>query len=313
MEKILFYVNGHAGAEANLETAAAMARNSGAALTLVDVIDKLPREFLRLRPSIGMDSLEHLAAEEAYGALESLAQRARDLGAVAGAKVLVGVPSMVLLREVQSGGYDMLAVSAHRRASLRERVFGGAAQQLMRACPCPVLVIRPQAGEPAGEVLAAVAPESGDPARTAASVAILEAAVALARMQNCALRIVHCWALAGEGVLLRTAGIHRAQLAALLSAAHRSARAAVADLLRRVDLGGVKYSVSLRKGDPLKVVAELADTRRVNVLVLGAPRRSTVAGFLAGSLADELFWGVGCPVATVNNNNLTAPGVSRAA
>ncbi len=313
IEKILFYVNGDAGVEANLDRVAAMARNSGAALTLVDVIDKLPRELLRLRPSVGMDSLEELAAEDVSGNLEALALRAAHLGALADTKVLVGVPSAVLPREVQRGGYDLLAVSGRRRASIKERMLGGTVQRLMRACPCPVLVMRPHEGEPGGVVLAAVAPELGDEGRMASSAAVLEAAAALARAQNCDLLVAHFWVLVGEGVLMRTGGIHRGQMAALLAAAHRSARAAMADLLRRVDLSGIRCTVLVRKGDPLRLIPESARVKRAGVLVMGAPGRTGMAGFLTGSLGDELYWGVGCPVASVNTRNLAAPSASRAA
>ncbi|MFB3779714.1 MAG: universal stress protein [Bryobacteraceae bacterium] len=313
MEKMLFYVNGHVNVEANLDRAAAMARNSAATLTLVDVIDKLPREMLRLRPAIGVDSLAQVAAEEAFGALENLARRARDLGAVTQTRVLMGFPPAALIREVEEGGYGLLMVNVPRRASVRERVLGGTTQKLIRTCPCPVLVMRPGDEERSGGVLAAVAPELGDEAKYATSAAVLDAAAALARAQHCELRILHCWSLLGESVLMRTAGLHRGQMAGLLLGAQRSARTAMEEVIRRVDLKGIRYSVHFRKGDPLKLIPEYVDGRRIRILVIGAPKRASLASLLAGSLAEELFWSVDCQVATIRDKCIPAPVVRRAA
>ncbi|HSW49149.1 MAG TPA: universal stress protein [Bryobacteraceae bacterium] len=313
MEKILFYVNERNNVEANLETAAAMARNSAATLTLVDVIDKLPCELLRLRPSAGMDSQAQLAMEETSEALEGLARRARELGVVTHTRVLTGIPSAALIREVTQGGYGLLMVNAPRKVGVRERVLGGTTQKLIRTCPCPVLVMPPGGVERNGGVLAAVSPELGDETRIASSAAVLGAAAALARARECELRILHCWSLLGESVLMRTAGVHRGQMASLLLGAQRSARMAMEELMRRVDLKGIRYSVQLRKGDPLKLVPEHVNGKRIGILVIGAPERTGIAGLLRWSLAEEILRSVDCPVATVRSSGLPVPVARRAA
>jgi nucleotide-binding universal stress UspA family protein len=80
----------------------------------------------------------------AQARLDRVAEGLRARGVTVVTRVLTGVgPPAVLLDEAVSGQYDLIAMTTHGQGGLRRFLVGSVADKIVRAAPCPVLVLRP--------------------------------------------------------------------------------------------------------------------------------------------------------------------------
>src|SRR5690606_28885052 len=130
---ILVDVDATVPAHPALERAVHLARRSGARLTIADV-HTVPPEVRRV---LGADAdQQHL--KERRQKLLALGKRIPDVP-VEG-RLLSGRLASSVIQEVLRGGHDLL-VRAHARDLIgRERPYGAVDMELVRQCPCPVLL-----------------------------------------------------------------------------------------------------------------------------------------------------------------------------
>jgi len=130
-----------------MREAADLARRYGAELALVHVASPVsaPAAEAVLAPPA-----RH--GEEEPDAPQLLAAWAREAEALAGRAVQTrlsnGRPGPEILGYAREGGFDLLVVGSHGRTGVRHLVLGSVAEELVRAAPCPVLVVRRSAAQP---------------------------------------------------------------------------------------------------------------------------------------------------------------------
>jgi nucleotide-binding universal stress UspA family protein len=149
------------------------------------------------------DELEEQMTEHRRRRLQALTARLNaDIDIQA--KVLVGRPHEAVTREVIANERDLVLKSAESGKGLKERLFGGNDVDLIRACPCPVLLIRQMPAKPYRHrcVCAGVyqdeVPGSHRDDRKEINHLILEHATAIATSQFAELHVVHAWEAYGE-------------------------------------------------------------------------------------------------------------------
>ncbi len=122
-------------------------------------------------------------------------------------KVLLGVPFLEIIREVLRNGHD-LVIKIPETWDWLDRLFGSDDMHLLRKCPCPVWLIKPQAPKSYRRILAAVDVDDAYPpaeleSRRALNRQILEMASSLALSDFAELHIVHAWDAIGESAMRR--------------------------------------------------------------------------------------------------------------
>ena len=134
--------------EAALERAATLAKENGAQLTVVEVIGELPPDARRLvsvwRPLLAEDPQE-LVVRERQEQLTQCTESMWQQGVEGRTKVLVGDPFLEVTREVLRNGHDLVMMTAEGKCGVKEWLFGTTSMHLMRKCPCPIWVMKPNA------------------------------------------------------------------------------------------------------------------------------------------------------------------------
>jgi len=190
-KKILLVSRESTGARATLARAVELAKRNRARLTLIEVVEELPRELLALITTATPRELRKLAIKERKERLEALVAPLLEDGVRATAVVRYGTPFLEIIREVLRKKIDLVILTAEGRGGLKERLFGSTSLHLMRKCPCPVWVMKPSRSPRYSRILAAVDPCSSDPEGTALDVKILDLATSLARLEKSLLHVVH--------------------------------------------------------------------------------------------------------------------------
>ncbi len=293
VDKILFYVDQD---EARFGHAAEIAEALGAGITLVTVVPPYPSwrgDAERIQKLLVDDSREKL---ERIGS---------DSGVVHAARVLVGRPAEEIIQEVDRGGYDLLLKSPAPDGRGLDRLAGTIDMRLLRACPCPVGIIRPESQGEFKRVVAAVDIEH--PAEL--NQAILEWAMHAGTKRFDELHLLHAWTLFGESLMRSGHGrVPPEELAAELAREEQRRREPLDELTKFVEkrLGEMgtdfpRPKAHLVKGDPGPVVHAFLEQVGADLLVLGTQSRAGLPGLLIGNTAERLLGQVSCSVLTVKS------------
>jgi universal stress protein E len=229
--------------------------------------------------------------------LERLAQSLRDWGAAVETRVLWDAPAYQgALRAAREWPADLLVVGAHERhPALRTRLTD-TDWQLMRLCPCPLLLVKDPVFDGYSTILAAVDPVHPQSAASGVDDAVLDAAAAFGRAFGATIDAVHAFPDAASFNLASSVEVAPGEFvdAADIEIGHRRA---VAELLARHGLADIQ--VDFVPGEAGAAIVARAVERRAKLVVLGALRRSRIEQVMLGSTAERVSADLECDVLLV--------------
>ncbi len=124
---------------AALEKAAELAARLGAELFVIHASE----ERAATGPAVVFAPPPTPTHAERHGPeLEAWVLEARRLGAAVRSAMIRGRPAAVIARFAAEERLDLLVVASHGHGGLRQILIGSVTEELVRAAPCPVLVIR---------------------------------------------------------------------------------------------------------------------------------------------------------------------------
>lgn len=319
-KNILCVVEPWRACEPAMERAVALAQNNQAALTVISVAPHVEVGFgMPDGGPISMDLQAEVTASHAQQ-LETLVQPYHERIRLE-TKVLVGTtPFLEIVREVLRNGRD-LVIRIPEHQDWLDRMFGSDDMHLLRKCPCPVWLIKPQAPKAYRRILAAVDVNDAYPpeemeSRDALNRQILEMASSLALADFAELHIMHAWEAVAEGVIRhgifmtepdekvnayveQVAQHHAANLDALLQA--------VASGEGRDALEYLKPETHLVKGRARKEIPALASQIEADLVVMGTVARIGVSGFIMGNTAETILNQLDCSVLAIKPPGFVTP------
>jgi universal stress protein E len=273
--------------------AARVAARTGAQLTLFNA-------FMVPQPTSGalMDSSEQVLAgaiRQRRERLQALAARLRSAGS---RPIRVAVEwdfpaHEAIVRQALAMKPDLVIAESHRHGRLARWVLANTDWELIRTCPTPLWFVRSDALPRAPRVMVAV-----DPRHTHAKPArlddrLLAAARAIVQHVGGAIEIVHAYEpplTASSGALMEPVRWPVAPQRGrdFVEAVH----GAVNRLADRHEIP--ERHRLIEEGPTSEVLARLARTRKVDVLVMGAVSRSLLERPVIGSTAERVIDRVGC-------------------
>ena len=296
-ENILFVPVGFAhGPPAAMDRAVELAEANDARLTVFAVVPKAPRLQRLFHLGDTEKTITDLLVAERMATLQEWADQYESSVAIS-VDVKVGRPPVEVVRAVQESDHDLVILWSDGSDDSRAVV-----RRVLRACPCPVWVLRPPVGT--GRVLAAIDPDD-DPELNGL---ILELARSQAEQRNGELHVVHAWQPYGDAMFLGTeysplGGPLVAKFAAEIEQAHDQA---FTEVLDRVGIGR-SPTTHLVDGPPARAIGGLIDLYRIDLLVMGSIGRSGLDGILIGNTAEQVLSQIACSVLVVKPPGFASP------
>ncbi len=175
LKSILVDIDASVPAQPALQRAIPLARASGARLTITDVLT-LPPHARRYLP----DDIKHDLVSRRRQQLARVAHAVPDVETEA--KLLVGRPGTVLIREVLRSNHDLL-LRSHARdvTAAAPKPFGAVDMELLRKCPCPVLLVRHGGKEHRPRIVGAVNATMDEASERALNAKLVEWTLLMAR------------------------------------------------------------------------------------------------------------------------------------
>lgn len=288
-----------------LERAALLAKDNRARLTIVYPIKGIAAASEHSIVGQKPIDVRKLLLREHEARLKEAAKSVKSLGVRPASRLLIGEPSLEIIRDVIEHDRDLVILTAEGKGGLKKRLFGSTSTKLMRKCPAPVLVLKPARKKQFHHILAAIDPEvTGDTHDTLNGV-ILELASSLAAREGADLHLVHAWTVIGESLLLKKGGVYAAEMKNHVHAEGTRRREMIERLLARYSVTG--HQLHLLKGDASTVISQLVTKLGIDVLVMGTVCRTGIPGFVIGNTAEQVLDAVDCSVFTVKPEGFVSP------
>ena len=233
---------------------------------------------------------------EGLRALEQWVERARAREVPARLTLVHDRAWLELIRIAQRDAADLVLVA--RRNQGVGLGLGSVTRKLMRKCPCPVWVARPD-GRPAPRVVIAATDLS-----PVGNRAVVLGAV-LAQRFEAEFDVVHAWPLPMAVPVLPELDVP-AQTRLDVEQHEQTARERFERTLASLALP-LEPRAHLVCGAPSAVIQDLVARRSADLLVMGSVSRGGIAGLLLGNTAERLLDRVACSLLTIKPQDFVSP------
>lgn len=276
-----------------------LANLNAAQLTLCDARPELPKTLSNLQATY-----KQLHEKEVLSLFEKINLK----GLTVKTRILSGTPFIEVIKEVIRGKHDLVIKGAEGKGVLFGGLFGEMDLRLIRKCPCPVWIVKPTKHKKFGRILAAVDPNPDRPANAELNKQILELAISLTREEGSELHIVHAWHFQGEEIFRSLeSSLTKKQVDKVEKDALQTHKGWLDDLLKQHDMRGIPTTIHLVKGEPSKMIPDLAAKKKVDLVVMGTVGRTGIEGFFIGNTAEKILRAVDCSVLTVKPKAFKSP------
>lgn len=302
-----------------LQRAVALAETNRAHLTVVDVIEQASLASNLPYEGLSREDFQAALLHFHHKKLTTLLTPYREKIEIQ-QRVLEGTPFLAIIREVLRHHYD-LVIKVTETQDWLTRLFGSDDMHLLRKCPSPVWLVKPNSPPGYQHILAAV-DVAGDDASTVEaepqhglSKQILEMASALALSNSAKLSIVHVWEAFGEGVM-RGGLISTPQekVNAYIEQVRRQHQSRVEQLIAEMaaSVGAdamerLKPQLNLLKGGARKEIPLLAKQINADLLIMGTVARTGIPGFIMGNTAESILNQIDCSVIAIKPSGFVSP------
>ena len=280
MRKLLCATDLSTRADRAVRRAALLARQYGAELLLLHVVDDdQPKHFVEARLAEARAHLETDAAR-APGGPE----------AIAAIEVVAGHASETIARYARDWNAELIVMGVHRRRVLLDVFVGTTLERVVRADRLPVLVVSSDYSGHYQRVLLALdaSAASARAVRTARDFALLDGDVA----------VVHAWEPVYAG-MLETAGAIPDTAAAYTENWSREALERLQGFLREVGLAVRPADLQIERGPPFDAIRDAVAKRAPHLLVIGTRGLGGIARALLGSVAEYVLRAIECDILVV--------------
>jgi nucleotide-binding universal stress UspA family protein len=317
-KNILCVVNTDMQNNVAVEHAVKLAENNQVGLTVVEVIDKIvPNTTLYERIMSPVDLQAKMIAEHQNRLQELVSPWSQNIEIKT--RVLTGILFLEVIHEVLRNGHDLVFKMAESGVLLN-RVFGSNDMHLLRKCPCPVWLVKPESPKTYQTILAAVDVNNDYPSdelntRHSLNHQILEMASSLALSEYAELHIVHAWRAIGEG-MMRGAFMARPEEEIALYIEEEKQQhvqnmkvlmSEMIDSLGQDTMEYLKLKKHLIKGYPQKIIPAFAEEIKADLVVMGTVARTGLPGFFMGNTAETILNQLNCSVLAIKPPGFVTP------
>ena len=197
-------------------------------------------------------------------------------------------PYAAVVRRAQRIAADLVVTETHGHGRAARWLFGSVDWELVRACPCPLLIVRSRGQRRDGSVLAAIDPLHAHDKPARLDREILRHALSLSRLLDGPLHVAHTWL---PLALVLPASPAMAEPMYVPPEAARSYQQAITRGFQRLTkpLRLPRKQLHLTPGDVVAELPAVARRARAATVVMGAVSRSGLKNLIIGHTAQRLM------------------------
>ncbi len=238
---------------------------------------------------------------EAEDVLAELVREAKQHEIAASAKLVFGKDWLEIIRQILHEKHDLVIIGTRDLNAAQRFLMGSTGMKLVRNCPCPVWVTRP---DPVPEDLnILVASDLSEVSATA-----LDIVVSGGQFLDAKVHLLHALQYPLDGPLWRT-GMQAEEVQKYRQTVRESAEETLHEHLARTDYRTLVYGVQTHLIDGIgdTLVLQAIEDHNIDLLVIGTVGRSGIPGVLVGNTAERLLPQVSCSVLAIKPPDFQCP------
>jgi len=280
LERVLAATDLSAPARHAAERAALVAKDTGATLRLVHVINDPALGHLRRLLPESRDDVEPRIRQKVDHDVARLGDHlAQAYGVTAHSDVVTGGLIAGILGHAAASRADLLVLGARGTSYMRQLMLGSTAERLVRKSDRPLLVVKQPPHESYRRALVTLD-------FSPSSLAVLALARAVAPQAD--LVLLHAYDVPYED-WMRTAGVSEEALQHYQQAARQHAAKDMLALLGSDDLKSGDVPAVILHGDPTLRIIEQEQERDCDLIVIGKQGETVTEEFLLGSVTKHIL------------------------
>jgi universal stress protein E len=282
-----------------LQRAIWLAAHTRGDLTIFSALDVSPHAKTVLQEELQHEpgDLEREAAE----ILERFVAEAKDQGVEARQKLAFGTPWEEICRQVVAEKHDLVVVGTRDVGQISRILFGSTGTKLLRNCPCPVWLTRPDPNWDDFNIL--VPSDFSD-----ISLEALRIAVNGGQLVETRLHLLH--ALEGQiGPPAWFGRVQRQIVENYIASQRAEAKKQLHEQLALTDYRTLAHSVQVHvvDGPADEAILKAIDDFHIDLVVLGTAARSALSNLVLGNTAERLISHMKCSVIAVKPHDFVSP------
>lgn len=310
-KNILLFIEPNIANENMLECALGISKKFGSLISLTAVVQPIP--------SVIKLALQKKYAQEIFNAKQSEATEALTLASdffnshnlAVNSKVVDGIPFIEIINQVVKQDYDLIMIMTdNNQSSVLEKFFGSTQMQLLRKCPCPVWVIKPDSGPLFKRVLTPLDTEELDETHASLNQTLVQATRATIELGNKSIHFVQVWSVYGEGYIATRAGVSEETISELRRETLKENKQRLRDVLAQENWGTTQVNTHFPRSDfPAEEIIQLVAKEKIDLLIMGTVCRTGIEGFIVGNTAEKVLNEVSCSVLAFKPEGFVSPVV----
>ncbi len=278
-----------------------LAGHLGAEITFFAVLDLSAQALELIEQDDELPSAHHNVEDAAHEVLAELVQQAAEADVVAMGKVTIGKSWIEIIKEVLKENYDLVMIGTRNKNRVSQILFGSTGMKLLRKCPCPVWVIRPDPTPEVYNIL--VASDFSDVSQRA-----LDMAVNGAQMEEANIHLI----TAIEDHLsrrMKQLGVSQEKIKKYRDNMLEKAESDLHSQLTQTDHRTLTQPVQVHvvEGPADIVVLDAIDEYQIDLLVMGTVARGGITGMIIGNTAEQLLPQVPCSLLAIKPDDFVCP------
>lgn len=315
-KNILLIAKGSIEDDPAFKRAVALAQANKATLTIADVFDTRYFSRMKIGTSLRLDKVINSVMVDSR---EKLSELGRTLpGEIdVRTRIFSGKPFMEIIRAVLTEGYDLVMKTIEPKPTLSSMLFGATDLHLLRKCPCPVWLVKPDDPPATKTVLAAVELESfgDDEEMDALNRKIIEVATSLGEQEQGDVHFVNAWVLVGDTMLDRAiSGLYKDDIEEWMKNQKQDIetrqRQFVDSLTTHIKENGLEAlncQHHFIEGEAEDVIVEAARATKADLVIMGTVGRTDLAGFFIGNTSEQVLSQLNCSVLAIKPADFVSP------
>jgi universal stress protein E len=238
---------------------------------------------------------------EAHELLARLVARSKAGGVEARFKVTVGAPWKEICRQVRAANHDIVIVGTRELGRAGRFLFGSTGLKLLRNCPCPVWIARPETD---WEHLSILVPSD----LSDVSLEALRVAVNATPLADTQIHLLHALDRP-VGPPLWYGYVPPQMVQDYVAEQHASAKKKLHDQLAQAQIRSLQHGVQVHvvEGRADEVILQAIDDFHVGLVVMGTSARSGIHSLALGNTTERLVSQMRCSLLAVKPRGFECP------
>lgn len=239
--------------------------------------------------------------DQANKVMDELVEKAKAEGVEAEKKIVFGKAWEEIIREVLRSKIDLVLIGSRSETKFNKMLFGSTGQKLMRLCPCPVLVTRPdlQFSNPKILVPTDFSGVSQDALNFAAEISRLPDATV------CLMHVIESY----FDYHMKTIGLNEDKMSYYKEQAYKHVNENLEKQLSNLDDQSLRKNIqtSIEEGPAEVCILEKIMKDNIDIVVMGTIARTGFKGFFIGNTAEKVLPLISCSLLAVKPEGFETP------